>query len=322
VIIAAVIAIGIEPIISGIIRTIHISRMLTIILTILIALGVVALLMLFVVPPLVEQIKALSVAIPDALERVGQRNDWLGRITSENNKVIQEFIAGLPSRIVKSFGTIVGITGQIGAFLVNSLTVIVLILFFINQLPGLADRVSLLFEPSKRKTASFTIDKMIEKIGGFVTGNLLTSLICSVTSYIAFLLLGIPYSIPLALWVGFTDLIPQIGAFIGAFPVVIIAFHISPLIGTLTIVFFLVYQQVENFFISPKVMQKTVNLSPSSVLIATLIGGDLLGIVGVLLALPLSAVLKVFLTDIWYPNTIGKVHPPSQSDNDKKDTEK
>jgi predicted PurR-regulated permease PerM len=147
---------------------------------------------------------------------------------------------------------------------------------------------------------------MLEKIGSFVSGNLLTSLICTITTYIALLILGIPYSIPLAMWAGFTDLIPQIGAFIGALPAVIIAFYISPLIGIIMIIYFLVYQQVENFLITPNVMQKAVDLSPSSVLIATLIGGDLAGIVGVLLALPITAVLKVFVTDIWYPNTIGK----------------
>lgn len=314
VIIAAVIAIGLEPIIYSAMRFLHINRFLTILLIVLVTLTFVSLFGLFVIPPLVHQITELSTAIPDALGRIGRRSDWLGKLFSDNQKTIQDFIAGLPSRIVKSFGTIVGITGQIGGFLVNTITVAVLSIFFINQLPGLAKRISLLFEPSRRSLAIVTINKMIEKIGSFVSGNLLTSLICTIATYIALAILGIPYSIPLAMWAGITDLIPQIGAFIGAAPAVILAFYRSPFIGIVTIIFFVVYQQVENFLITPKVMQKAVNLSPSSVLIATLIGGDLAGVVGILLALPIAAVLKVFLTDIWYPNTIAKVHKLPQSD--------
>jgi predicted PurR-regulated permease PerM len=306
VIIAAVIAIGLEPIISSAMRLLHINRGFTIAIAILVGLGLVSLFLLFIVPPLVHQIAELSKAIPNVLGQAGQRNDWFGKLVNENQKAIQEFIAALPSRIINSFGTILGVTGQIGAFIINTITVLVLTIFFINQLPGIANRISLLFEPSKRAVASTTTTKMLEKIGSFVSGNLLTSLICTMATYIALLVLGIPYSIPLAMWAGFTDLIPQIGAFIGALPAVIIAFYISPLIGFITIVFFLVYQQLENFLITPNVMQKAVDLSPSSVLIATLIGGDLAGIVGVLLALPITAVLKVLVTDIWYPNTIGK----------------
>jgi predicted PurR-regulated permease PerM len=314
VIIAAIIAIGLEPIISGVMRILHISRVLTISIAILIALILIALFALFVVPPLVNQITELSQAIPGVLERLGQRDDWIGRVLSDNQKTIQDFIAGLPSRIIKSVGTIIGITGQIGKFIINILTVVVLTLFFINQIPGLAKRVSLLFEPPRRTVAIEIIDKMVVKIGSFVSGNLMTSAICTITTYIALLLLGVPYSIPLAMWVGFTDLIPQIGAFMGALPVVIIAFYHSFWTGVITVIFFIVYQQVENFLITPKVMQKAVNLTPSSVLIATLIGGALAGIVGILLALPVTAMIKVFLTDVWYPNTIGKEQDPSQSD--------
>lgn len=314
VIISAIIAIGLEPIISGVMRILHVNRVLTISIAILIALILIALFALFVAPPLVNQITELSQAIPGTLERLSQRDDWLGQVLSENQKPIQDFIAGLPSRIIKSVGTIVGITGQIGRFIINIITVIVLILFFVNQIPGLAKRVSLLFEPSRRAVAIEIIDKMIAKIGSFVSGNLITSAICTITTYIALLLLGVPYSIPLAMWVGITDLIPQIGAFMGALPVAIIAFYHSFWTGIIAVVFFILYQQIENFLITPKVMQKAVNLTPSSVLIATLIGGALAGIVGILLALPVTAMIKVFLTDIWYPNTIGKEQDPPQSD--------
>jgi predicted PurR-regulated permease PerM len=306
VLIAAIIAIGIEPIISGTMRTLHINRGFTIAIAIFVGLGLLSLFIIFIIPPLVHQISELSTAIPSVLGQAGQRHDWLGKFLTEHQKTIQDFIATLPSRIVNSFGTILGVTGQIGAFIINTLTVLVLTLFFINQLPGIADRVSLLFEPSKRTMASTTTTKMLEKIGSFVSGNLFTSLICTITTYIALLILGIPYSIPLAMWAGVTDLIPQIGAFIGALPAVILAFYSSPIIGFIMIIFFVVYQQIENFLITPKVMQKAVDLSPSSVLIATLIGGDLAGVVGILLALPVTAVLKVLVTDIWYPNTIGK----------------
>lgn len=309
VLVAAIIAIGLEPIISNTMRLLHINRGFTIVIAIIVGLMLVSLFFFFIVPPLIHQITELSNAVPNVLGQAGQRDDWLGKLITKNQTTIQNFIATLPSRIVNLFGTILGVTGKIGAFILNIITVLILSLFFINQLPGIADRISLLFESSKRTVAAATTTKMLEKIGSFVSGNIFTSLICTLATYIALLILGIPYSIPLAMWAGFTDLIPQIGAFLGALPVVIIAFTKSPVIGITMIIFFLVYQQIENFLITPNVMKKAVDLSPSSVLIATLIGGDLAGIVGILLALPTTAVLKVLVTDIWYPNTIGKKRP-------------
>ena len=321
-IIAVVIAIGLEPIISGTMRLLRTKRVFAITIVILLALMFFSLFLLFIVPPLVHQITELSKAIPKVLSQAGQRNDWLGRILTDNQKPIQDFIATFPSRIINSIGTIIGITGQIGGVIIDALTVLVLTIFFANELPGLPERVSWLFKPSHRATASATISKMLEKIGSFVSGNLFTSVICTITTYIGLLILGIPYSIPLAMWAGITDLIPNVGAFIGALPAVIIAFTISPVIGILTIALFLVYQQIENFLITPKVMQRAVNLSPASVLIATLIGGKLAGVVGVLLALPIAAILKVFACDIWYPNTIGKIEIPPQSDTMSTEPEK
>ena len=139
----------------------------------------------------------------------------------------------------------------------------------------------------------------IEKIGGYVGGNLITSGVCGLASMFALLVLGVPFAIPLAMWAGVADLIPQVGSYLGAAPAVLIGFLQSPLKGVLVLVYFILYQQFENYFLVPRVMKDAVDLSPAAVIISTLIAGSLLGFAGALLALPVAATIKVVIYDVW-----------------------
>ena len=103
------------------------------------------------------------------------------------------------------------------------------------------------------------------------------------------------------MWVAIADLIPLVGATLGAVPAVIVAFFDSPGTGFATLAFFAVYQQIENYLIAPRVMTKAVDLSPAAVLVAALSGGALLGMVGVLLAIPAAAAMKLIASEILVP---------------------
>ena len=143
------------------------------------------------------------------------------------------------------------------------------------------------------------MDKSIDKIGGYVYGNLITSVLCGAATLVALLVLGVPFAVPLALWAGFADLIPLVGAYLGAAPAIIVAFFVSPITGILALVYFVVYQQFENYVLVPRVMRNAVNLSAPAVILSTLIGGSLAGFAGALLALPAAAAMKVLVTDVW-----------------------
>ena len=132
-----------------------------------------------------------------------------------------------------------------------------------------------------------------------MSGNIAVSIIAGVASFVFLRIFGIPFAAALAIWVAITDLIPTVGATLGALAAVIVAFFSSVADGIATVAYFLVYQQVENYLIVPRVMRKAVDLSPAAVIVSVLIGGSLAGFAGALLALPLAAAAKVVVRDVW-----------------------
>jgi predicted PurR-regulated permease PerM len=172
-------------------------------------------------------------------------------------------------------------------------------IYFMLALPRARNTSAIFFSEERRERAEHVIDQSIEKIGGYVSGNLLTSVICAVLAMIALLVLGVPFAVPLAMWAGIADLIPAVGSYLGAVPAIVVAFFQSPLTGVLVLAYFLIYQQFENYLLVPKVMQNAVNVSPAAVIVSTLIGGSLFGFAGALLALPVAATIKVIMYDVW-----------------------
>jgi predicted PurR-regulated permease PerM len=134
-------------------------------------------------------------------------------------------------------------------------------------------------------------------VGGYVTGNLLISLIAGISSTIVLLIMGVPYAVALGLIVAFLDLIPLAGATLAAIIVSAVAFLHSIVAGIVVIVFFVVYQQIENHLLQPVVYGRTVQLSPLAVLISVLIGADLAGILGALAAIPIAGAIQVVVVD-------------------------
>jgi predicted PurR-regulated permease PerM len=136
-------------------------------------------------------------------------------------------------------------------------------------------------------------------VTGYVAGNLLISVIAGVTVYAYLWATGVPFKGVLALWVGFADLIPLVGATLGAIPVVAVSFLHSVPVGIGAIVFFIVYQQFENHVLQVTVMAKTVKLNALAVLLSVLIGVELMGITGALLAIPAAGALQVIWRDLY-----------------------
>jgi len=300
VLMAAVLAIGLDPAV----RRLQRMNMRRAYAVMIIFAGFVLLIVLFawlVLPPLVRQMTALTNDIPAYAQRLELRSDAIGRYFRENNVAqgVQNFVADLPARIVRSFSTILGVAGKVTSVVFNVITVAILMIYFMLSLPSMENTSALMVSPERRERAKRILDQAVAKIGGYVSGNLSTALICAVISLVALVLFGIPYAVPLALWAGFAALIPAVGSYLGAIPAVSVALFQSPLKALLVLAYFIVYQQFENYFLVPKVMQNAVNLSPATVLISTLIGGSLFGFAGALLALPVAATIKVILYDVW-----------------------
>lgn len=300
VLMAAVLAIGLDPAV-GRLERMNMRRAYAVMI---IFAGFVSLIVLFawlVLPPLVRQMTALTNDIPAYAERLELRNDAIGRYFRDNDVAqgVQDFVADLPARIVRSFSTILGVAGKVTSLLFNVITVGILMIYFMISLPSMENTSALLVSQDRRERAKRIFDQAVAKIGGYVAGNLFTALICAVITLVALVLFGMPYAVPLAIWAGIAALIPAVGSYLGAIPAVAVALFQSPLKALLVLAYFIVYQQFENYFLVPKVMQNAVNLSPATVLISTLIGGSLFGFAGALLALPVAATIKVILYDVW-----------------------
>jgi predicted PurR-regulated permease PerM len=212
---------------------------------------------------------------------------------------IQDFIQDLPQKIGESFGTVLGIAGKVGSVLFRVITVVILMIYFMLALPSMRRTAAILFPLDQRRQGERVMDRSVDRIGGYVSGNLITSGVCGVVTLVALMIVGVPFAVPLALWAGFADLIPLVGAYLGAAPAIIVALFVSPVAGIVTLVYFLLYQQFENYVLVPRVMKNAVNLSPAAVIVSTLVGGSLAGFAGALLALPVAATVKVLVIDVW-----------------------
>jgi predicted PurR-regulated permease PerM len=144
-------------------------------------------------------------------------------------------------------------------------------------------------------------------MANFIVGNLVISVIAGLVTWVGLTVIGVPYALALAAWVAITDLIPVLGALLGALGVAAVAFTQSPETLIWAMLLLIVYQQVENFLIAPRVMNRAVDLSPATVIIALMVGGSLAGLVGALLALPLAALIKIVIQDYIVQERIDQV---------------
>jgi len=325
VLMAAVLAIGLDPAVRFIERRGR-SRARAVGLIFVAALGVAVLFALLVIPPFVAQVGELADDIPGYAAELAERDDAIGRYVRENDVAdrLQKFVQDLPKTIPRSFGTIVGVAGRVGSVIFNTITVAILTIYFMLALPRMRRSAAIWFAPETRDRAEDVMDQAISRIGGYVAGILTTASIAGSSALLFFTILslldvGIPFAVPLAVFSGLAGLIPAVGAYIGAAPAVMVGFFQSGLTGILVLVYFIVYQQVENYAIQPRIMKNAVNLSPTAVIIATLVLGSLGGFAGAVLALPVAAIFKVIIVEVYLRNRVAEGDPVAAAQLEKHD---
>ena len=176
------------------------------------------------------------------------------------------------------------------------ITIVFLTLFMLLEGPRWVPRMIELFPARMRPEARSIADDVYRLIGRYVTGNLLISLIAGTVTTIVLLALGVPYALALGLLVAILDLIPLAGATLGAIVVTLVAFSDSTTAGLVVLAFTIVYQQLENHLIQPIVYGRTISLSPLAVLISVLIGAEVAGVLGALVAIPIGGTVQILLT--------------------------
>jgi predicted PurR-regulated permease PerM len=318
VLIAAVLAIGLDPAVRAIERRGR-TRGRAVTLIFLGSLGIAILFAWLVIPPLVSQVGGLADDIPGYVDELSERDDAIGRYVRENDVAerLQRFVERLPQTITRSFGTIIGVAGKVGSVIFNTVTVAILTIYFMLSLPSMRRTAAVWVVPVMRERAEEVMDQAIDRIGGYVAGILTTATIAGASALLFFTILalfgvGIPFAVPLAVFAALAGLIPAVGAYIGAAPAVIVGFFQSGLTGVLILVYFIVYQQVENYAIQPRIMKNAVNLSPTAVILSTLVLGSLAGFAGAVLALPVAAIIKVIIVELVLRGRVAEGDPVAQ----------
>ncbi len=305
VLVAMVLAVGLDRPVRFLERF-HVSRGWAVVLIVLATLGFLVLFAMLVVPPLVREVRQLASDIPGYVHRLTTENSYFAKLNAKYHisERLKEATSKLPSLASASFSTILRITGSIGSVIFNLLTVFILTIYFLLALPRTERTTEALFTGPHRERDVRVFEESVQRIGGYVSGNIGVSIIAGAGAFVALAVIGVPFAAALAMWVAIADLIPTVGATLGAVAAVAVAAFAGWGQAIATVVYFILYQQFENYVIVPRVMKKAVDLSPAMVIVSVLIGGSLAGFAGALLALPVAAAVKVVIKDVWLAGRI------------------
>jgi predicted PurR-regulated permease PerM len=266
--------------------------------TVLLTLGAIALLAALFVPTLVHEVNGFAHALPGYVDDITHRRGRLGFLESKyhvTQRVRDAVNDGGATKLFGLTGTALAVTKSVITAIIATVTIAFMTLFMLLEGPLWVDRFYTLLPESSRDHWRNVGHQIYRTVGGYVTGNLLISVIAGVSTTIVLLVLGVPYAVALGLLVAILDLIPLAGATIAAIIVGAIGFLHSIVAGVVLIVFFIVYQQVENHVLQPVVYSRTVQLSPLVILVSVLIGAELAGVLGALAAIPVAGTIQVLL---------------------------
>ncbi len=299
IVVSAFLAIGLNPAVTWLQRW-RLPRGAAVGVVALAALAFLVGFVFAIAPPIAEQGAKLIDKAPDYIEQLKQ-NQALGDL-NERFDVLDRLSQAVSGDLASgAFGGILGGLGFLASAIFNVLTGFILTLYFLATFDRLKAGAYSLVPASRRPRVRLLGDEMLGRIGKYLSGALAIALIAGAAAFGFASLAGLPYALALALVVALTDLIPQIGATLGAIVVVAVAFTISVPVGISAIIFFVAYQQLENFVIYPQVMKRAVKVSDLAAILSALIGAALLGVVGALLAIPACAAVQLLVREVFLP---------------------
>jgi predicted PurR-regulated permease PerM len=261
------------------------------------------LLIAVLVPPIVTQANNLVQDLPtyarDVTDYV-EKNQTLHRLQTDYNIAgkLEEQASKLPGRV----GDAAGVLSDIGLGLVNSIftgvTILILSIFLMGAGPRWLEAWASRHNPEQGDWWRRLFDRIGNAVGNYVAGALLQATIAGISSWIVLLILGVPFALPLAVIIFLLDLVPLVGATLGAVVVgIVTVFNDFPLDTIIWVIWAIVYQQIENNVIQPRIQARAVQLEPLIVLISVLFGSTLFGVMGALLAIPVAAALQITIRE-------------------------
>lgn len=269
----------------------YIPRLLAVIILSILFLGILAAIGYLIIPPVVHQLQLLAINLPEILSRLGPLYQSVQNYITNYQESLLNVSSQLGQVTTNVYSTTIGFVSGLVAFF----TILVLSFYMLLEQESLK---SFLHQtvPIEHKEKFFDIARKIGgKMGAWLRGQLALMFIIGVLDGIALGVLGIPYALTLAVFGGLTEVIPYIGPWLGLIPAFFVALTISPLTALIVLIAYIVIQQIEAQFLAPKIMGKAVGLSPVIIILALLIGAKLMGILGVLIAVPVAAAIAVLI---------------------------
>ena len=301
IVVAAFLAAGLNPMVEWLGRR-GLARSWSVLVVIMTVLLAVALFLVALVPVISDQVGSIVDNAPGWFEKL-QKNPTITRLDEQFQLLDRAQKAVSDGQFGSAvFGGVVGAGLKVLSFLANTFIVIVLMLYFLATLPTVKRSIYNFAPASRRDRVGDLGDKILHNVGAYVSGAFFVAMAAGISSLVFLFVVGLgEYAVALAAVVAILDVIPMIGATLGAVIVTAIGFATDPKIGLYCLIFYVAYQQFENYVVYPRVMSRSVDLPGSIIVIAALVGAALLGVVGALLAIPTAAAITLIVKEVLLP---------------------
>jgi predicted PurR-regulated permease PerM len=262
-----------------------------------------------VVPPVAEQGGLLAERAPTYLRTL--LNNRLVQQFDSNYGLVDKFQQEFQKRITDGnfmsgvFGGVLGAGKAVASGFFSFLTVMVLTLYFLSSLPHVKRAAYRIVPASRRPRFISLSEEIMRRVGNYAIAQVAVAAINAICSWIMMSIVGIPYAAVLAVVVGFLGLVPMVGASLGAAVVCAVALFDNPRNAVIALIYYVVYQQLENYVVAPRIMQRTVSVPGAVTVVAALTGATLLGMLGALLAIPVAAGLLLLYEEVLIPRQDG-----------------
>ena len=298
--IAAFFALALNPAVDFLEQRMHMRRGLAASVVFLIgAIGLFALLYLFITP-LIHQTQTFIDRLPQMVDDARNGKGAVGEFVQRYHldRWVDENQGRVRDALTNSTDSLLAVASTVATTIAAILTVMVLTFLMLLEGPQMVRAPLVFFAPKTQEHIRRVAAESAKTVNGYVTGNAVISIIAGTVAYIALSTTGVEFAFVLAVWVAFTDLIPLVGATLGAIAAVGVAFLHSPQAGLINLAVYIVYQQIENHILQTTIMAHTVKLNPLVVLVSVLLGAGFAGLIGALFAIPLAGVLQVVGRDL------------------------
>ncbi len=284
----------------------HLPRSIAILVTFLLAAIVLTVAISFVLLPFINEFNNLVIDLPKLANRISsltlliEQRANLAQVPDNIRAVIEDSLRGAVSYTISLVRSAINAAFAFATQVIELVVVPVLAYYFLQDWQTLKSSVVTLFPRANRTSVVAIIEEMAAVMSNYIRGQVLISIIMGLLAFSGMYFLKVDYPLVLGLLASLTETIPIIGPIIGAIPAIILAYLASPVLAIKVAAFYIIIHQIENHIVVPNIMGHTIDLHPILVIISLLIGGQMYGIAGMIVAVPVAALLKVLLRHLWY----------------------